>query len=456
MRDYVFPNDRDIERVVLACILDYREKFEEVRDIISENCFYDSFNKEIYKIFDKIQAEGETPDIFSILTEYKKMHGEEDPKLMDILSITDDSSFQVPVFKHTLYLRELHSKRKLYELGHYLVNNSVASTDLADISERIKDVTDNLFVKDENSRSTIMDAINGVYDIVNRNLSGSTELTGSPTGFTLYDKRSGGLQKSDLVIVGGESSHGKTSLALSIVLYSALYGEKIAVYSLEMKKEQLAARLMAMSSGISSGKLLYSPLASYQFEQLDKSISGLCNSTILFDDRSTSNLEMIINSIRTMKAKYDVDGVVIDYLQILSINQRELNTEEQLANASRRLKNLAKDLNIWIMALSQLNRDQNNPVPNMNRVRGSGQIFEAADVVMFVYQPIKYGKNFPEPFYEYETDGYALIDVAKGRNIGVMKFLAAFSEETTHFTDVELQDIPQKEYTQEGKKERAF
>ena len=141
-------------------------------------------------------------------------------------------------------------------------------------------------------------------------------------------------------------------------------------------------------------------------------------------------------SIRTLKAKYDIDGVVVDYLQILNVNTKNSNKEQAMADAARRLKNIAKDLNIWVVALSQLNRDSNKPQPNLNRLRDSGQIAESADIVMFVYRPEYYGKSFPEPFESESTKGKAMIDVAKGRNIGTMRFLARFNAPLTLFEDI--------------------
>jgi len=115
-----------------------------------------------------------------------------------------------------------------------------------------------------------------------------------------------------------------------------------------------------------------------------------------------------------------------------------------MAEAARRLKNLAKELDIWIVALSQLSRNNDNPVPNMNRLRDSGQIGEAADMVIFVYRPEVYGKNFPEPFESSDTTGMAMIDVAKGRNIGTFKFLMGFNAKRTLFYEVDMNHIPER------------
>ena len=212
---------------------------------------------------------------------------------------------------------------------------------------------------------------------------------------------------------------------------------------MEMKKEQLAARLLSMNSGVPSNQILYSKLDVNYIEQIDKGVAKIDKLPIYFDDSSTSNIDKIIASIRSMKAKYDISGAVVDYLQILNVNTKSSNKEQAMGDVARRLKNLAKELDIWVIALSQLNRDSQNPVPNLNRLRDSGQIGEAADIVMFVYRPEVYGKFYPEPFANVSTKGTAMIDVAKGRNIGLLKFICEFDSKTTHFR--ELRDIETNE-----------
>jgi replicative DNA helicase len=150
-------------------------------------------------------------------------------------------------------------------------------------------------------------------------------------------------------------------------------------------------------------------------------------------------IDKILSSIRSMVIKYGVEGAVVDYLQILNVNMRGVNKEQQMGEVARRLKNLAKELDVWIIALSQLNRDNQNPVPSINRLRDSGQIAEAADVVMLIYRPEVYAKQYPAPFHNEPTAGTAMIDVAKGRNIGLLKFICAFNCETSRFSNMDEQ-----------------
>ena len=235
-----------------------------------------------------------------------------------------------------------------------------------------------------------------------------------------------------------------TSLAIKIAMTA---GCPIAFYSMEMKKEQIAARMMSIESGVPASEILYSRLASSQISALDKGVAKLSDKPIYFDDKSTSNIESILASIRMMKIKYGIKGAIIDYLQILNVNMKGTNKEQQMGDVARRLKNIAKDLDIFVIALSQLSRDRDNPVPSGDRLRDSGQIKEAADTVMLIYRPEVYGKNYPEPFQNTSTKDTAMIDIAKGRNIGLMKFIVGFDGRTTNFYELEQVPVLQTEET---------
>jgi replicative DNA helicase len=135
-----------------------------------------------------------------------------------------------------------------------------------------------------------------------------------------------------------------------------------------------------------------------------------------------------------MVKNYGIKGAVVDYIQLVHVSDRGMNKEQQTALIARTFKNLAKDLDIWIIALSQLSRDNTNPVPSIKRLRDSGQIEEAADIVWLIYRPEQVGRNqFPEPYETHATEGMALNYIAKGRNIGTFNFMSRFDKKTTHF-----------------------
>lgn len=423
--------DLALERVILGSIMSDLDVLHEVGDLLSPECFVDENHRKIYEAIVSISSRGDVPDLTAVAMKLKG-----DVRAAVIAGVLECVRFS----NHDTYAKvlvQLHVRRQLVELGSYLTAKSQRDdVDVADTVSHADTVLSNVFNVKAANIHTMADAISGVFKIAERNATADTMLTGTPTGISEFDKKSGGLQKGDLVIIAAETSMGKTSLAISMMKTAAESGTRIAMYSLEMKKEQIAARMMSIESRIPSNEILFSKMSGGQFKHLDKSVSALCNLPVYFDDSSTSGIDSILSSIRSMKMKYNIDGVVIDYLQILNVNMKGANKEQQMADVARRLKNIAKDLDIWVMALSQLNRDMGNPVPNLNRLRDSGQIAEAADVVMFIYRPEVYGRSFPDPFHHIGTLGKALIDVAKGRNIGLLKFLVSFDAKTTHFTDL--------------------
>lgn len=429
--------DEDAEKLVLGTIISRRDALEEVRELLSNECFYNSFHQDIYKAIIQIASTGDRPDMITVKN--KLVANGVEFELVAFMTLASNMTFDLQ--QYAARLHDLAIRRKFYEIGQYLVSNSYTeSEDILDVTNTVSDQLSSLFKSSSSVISTINEGLENVYHMINENLSGSKPLTGTPTGFDKIDNKSGGLQKSDLIIIAGETSQGKTSLAVSIMRNAACLGTKIAMYSMEMKKEQITARILSMESGVPANEIMYSRLSESQLQSVDKGIGKVSGKGIYFDDRSTSNIDTILSSIRYMKLKFGIDGAIVDYLQILNVNMKGANKEQQMGDVARRLKNLAKELDIWIIALSQLNRDNMNPVPSLARLRDSGQIAEAADVVMLIYRPEVKGKPYPGEFSNVETKGTAMIDVAKGRNIGIMKFICKFDAPTTHFYD--LQDIP--------------
>lgn len=445
-RYYIY--DEELEKLVLGTILSKRTALDEVRDIIMEDCFFIDLHRQIFNAIIEVDKRGDEPDSITVLAEIKKVNDKVTP--VDILQISNNQTFTI--VQHARRLKDLSIRRNFYRIGQFLLSN--ATNELTDIEDVVADATkkiNNLLASDDASIATFGDALQEIYDNININLS-EQGLTGYPTGFSRLDEHGGGLHGGDLIIVAAESSMGKTAFSVSLCANACRSGAKVAFYSLEMEKKKLAARILAQESGVSSSRMLYNKLTDEELYRVDKAIGRVSEMKFFFDDRSTVGFDNILSSIRSMKNKYDIDGVVVDYLQILTVNSKKTsNNEDALAEMARRLKNIAKELDIWIVTVSQLNRDRDNVVPTMARLRGSGQIAEAADIVMLIYRPEYYNKNlkYPEPFENASTQGTAMIDVVKGRNIGVCRFLVGFNAPLTHFYDMD--DIPPVEEIYEDK-----
>lgn len=431
----LLPGDVALERMVLGIIISVKNAYSDASQIVDEHCFYDPKHQEVYKAICEIEGRGDRADLVTTVGYLVRLKSNVMP--FEVANMVSSAGSVGMLGQYCQQLKELALYRRMHEIAEYL--NNIAFTQSEDVFEAYTKganmLTESLSSTD-NHVFTIKDAVKGVYEQIDRNCLPEKSITGIATGFSVYDKRSGGLQGSDLVVIAAETSQGKTSLALSIMRNASLRGARVAVYSLEMKKEQLASRLMAMESGVPANEIMYSRLVQEKIMRIHQTTSNIYNANIYFDERSNTNISNILSSVRSLKIKYGIDFVVVDYLQLVGVSDRGMNKEQQVAHVARSLKNLAKELDICIVLLSQLSRSQSDPVPRLSRLRDSGQIEEAADVVMFIYRPDYYGREYPQPFHDTDVVGTAMIDIAKGRNIGLMKFIVGFRAETTEFYEL--------------------
>lgn len=434
-------NDPKAEQYVIGSLLVDPTAYTLVSQYLDEDCFYDHMCRDIWKAVDNMGKQGMPIDIISVSAELSKQKS--NVTALDLMNISAQIASSAHVEYHAIRLQDLGRRRKLWVVGQQLSKVGLSEEILtADAHQEAIESIGGVFEKADGV-FTLDDAMNSLNEIMVKNATVGGVTTGTKTGMERFDEK-GGLQKSDLIIVAGETSQGKTSLALCMTRHAIENGAKVAFYSMEMTKEQLTARLLSAKTNIPANNILYSgSLAPSEIRMIDDARGKLPGENLFFDDKSTSNIDSILLSIRMLKMQKDIDGAVVDYLQILNVNSRStsFSREQAMGDAARRFKNLAKELNIWIIALSQLSRDSNCPEPNLNRLRDSGQIGEAADVVILVYRAEYYNRAYPAPFDnkdDYPTDGTAMIDVAKGRNIGTFKFFMGFNKNTTNFFKTNL------------------
>ena len=434
-------NDPKAEQYVIGSLLVDPTAYTLVSQYLDEDCFYDPMCRDIWKAVDNMGKQGMPIDVISVSAELSKQKS--NVTALDLMNISAQIASSAHVEYHAIRLQDLGRRRKLWVVGQQLSKVGLSEEILtADAHQEAIESIGGVFEKADGV-FTLDDAMNSLNEIMVKNATVGGVTTGTKTGMERFDEK-GGLQKSDLIIVAGETSQGKTSLALCMTRHAIENGAKVAFYSMEMTKEQLTARLLSAKTNIPANNILYSgSLAPSEIRMIDDARGKLPGENLFFDDKSTSNIDSILLSIRMLKMQKDIDGAVVDYLQILNVNSRStsFSREQAMGDAARRFKNLAKELNIWIIALSQLSRDSNCPEPNLNRLRDSGQIGEAADVVILVYRAEYYNRAYPAPFDnkdDYPTDGTAMIDVAKGRNIGTFKFFMGFNKNTTNFFNTNL------------------
>ena len=434
-------NDPKAEQYVIGSLLVDPTAYTLVSQYLDAECFYDPICKEVWNSIDELGKNGTPIDIISVSSELAKKKAT--ANAMDLMNISSNVASSAHVEFHAIRLQDLGRRRKLWVVGQQLSKVAISEDiDTADAHQEAIEGIGGAFEKADGI-FTLTDALKSLNDIMSKNAAAGSVTTGTRTGMDKFDEK-GGLQKSDLIIVAGETSQGKTSLALSMTRHAIENGDKVAFYSMEMTKEQLTARLLSAKTNIPANNILYSgSLTPSELRLIDDARGKLPGENLFFDDKSTSNIDSILLSIRMLKMQKDIDGAVVDYLQILNVNTKStsFSREQAMGDAARRFKNIAKELNIWVIALSQLSRDSTCPEPNLNRLRDSGQIGEAADVVILVYRPEYYNRAYPAPYdnrEDYPTDGTAMIDIAKGRNIGTFKFFMGFNKKTTNFFKTDL------------------
>lgn len=430
-------SDVQVEEEILAYIL-FTNRFDELRDILTPDCFTVPQHREIYDTMCSIAESGEKVNSFNVYnTMSKQAHF---TTQQEVLTIYSKGTYSTDAPKLARHLREYNERRQLWHLCNIVetMSNGSSLQPLEDIYLHIHDFLNNCKVEVKTTDLGVAAA--ELKEVIEANSVGDRPL-GTTTGFSKIDEV-GGFHRGDLIIAAGDTSMGKTAFALSVTLNAIKNDEKIAYYSLEMGRVELTSRLVAIGSCVSTSSILYTKLYPTDKEKVIKAIDALPQHNLLFDDTAALRLESIIASIRTLHRREGIRGAVVDYLQILNVNTKSRETQEQvMAIAARQLKNLARELNIWILALSQLNRDKEKAQPKLSRLRNSGQIAEAADIVILIYRPEVYGMLYAEPeFKSKPTHNTALIEIAKGRNIGLSKFLCRFIPEITYFYEDDIAD----------------
>lgn len=430
------PQATELEETVLGTLMIEKDAFDLVSEFLKVETFYKITHQKIYSAICVLAHNNEPIDIRTVVEKLKQLGTlEEVGGAYFVTTLISGVNSSAHLEYHARILNQKFLSREMIRIASEIQTMAFdESIDVDDTMAFANKSLNDLSSFNSGSILKMNEAIELMIKNVELNSQEKKISSGSLTGFSDFDKRSGGLQKSDLITIAAESSQGKTSMMLSMVNNISINGDGVAIYSMEMTAVQLAARFTAFESGIPANEILYSKFNKSQFEILDNSISRLINSNIYIDQKSTSSLDSIVSSIRGMVKNYGIKGAAVDYIQLVSVPNSGLNTEQQTALIARTFKNLAKDLGIWIIELSQLARDNTNPLPSIKRLRNSGQIEEATDVCFLLYRPEQVGRTqYPEPFEGYDINGTCMVDVAKGRNIGTFKYMVKFDNKTTHF-----------------------
>lgn len=424
--------NEEIEKRVLTAILCNNNCYYAAANLLKYDTFRNGKNARLYKIIQEGIANSKVVD-----TMYCAMYVMEHPdkngySMNDIMAefsgYVSDSTFSQDIET----LRQLAKRRKIWKLSAKL--NNICKDMSYTVDMAYKDIN---AVLDDDDTSTdgvisMKQANAELKKRITANANGTSD-TALYTGFAALDEN-GGFQLIDFNVIAADSSMGKTSLAMNIAENVASKGKPVMIYSMEMQSWQLSARINAHTADTPASIIQYQKLAESQAHGVENAMSTTDDLPIYFDDKSTSSAEAIMASIRLNARKLGIKLFIIDYLQILSAVGSVKNQESFLGEVSRKLKNLAKELNVNITVLSQLARNPQDPRPTLARVRASGQIVEAADTVLLIWRPSAYGKTAYKDS-KAPVFNTAEIIIAKGRNTGTGSFVVHFNPKTTYFYD---------------------
>jgi len=445
-----FPHSEESEAYVLGVLLMEPTQFSSVSGIlVSPEPFYSHKNAEIAKIIWKLAKEQKPFDYIAVAPLMSSSDFAENFTYLS--NLTNRIGSGVNVLRHAQLVYEHYCRRKIIMSCEKLKKEMFDITnDLIDGVNEFERESKELFNFTDSSEMHIEQAAKEALDLSSRIQENGNEITGIPTGFTYFDKFSGGLQKGDLVVVAGETSNGKTTFALDVLQYACVNGKKSgAIFSYEMTEIQLAARLVGIQTGTSSKSILSGQLAPSDWGRITNFYQPLVNAELRIFKPSGGNFSRLVADIRRAKQQYNIDFCVIDYLQLLKINGYKGQLAQMFADMANDLKCLAVNLGIPIVLLSQLSRDKDRPRPTIGRLKGSGDIENAADTIIMPYIPAKYNRTEEEVNGEMvNVEGKAVIIVGKGRNIGTCEFLLDFIGEQPTFKNLSASNYAEETHVE--------
>ncbi|MFN5184085.1 MAG: replicative DNA helicase [Bacteroidota bacterium] len=448
------PQAVELEEAVLGAIMLEKEALTTVIDILQPRSFYKESHQRIFTAVRDLFNASEPVDILTVTNQLKK-NGELEivGGAFYITSLTNRVASAANVEFHARVISEKFIQRELIRVSTETIGKAYESD--ADVFDLLDNTTKNIFeIVDSNVRKQY-DKMSSLIAEAIKQIEKASEIqdgvTGVPSGFTGLDRLTGGWQKTDLLILAARPGMGKTAFVLTIARNAAVeFNRPVAVFSLEMGAVQLVNRLISSEAELNQDKLRKGQLADYEYVQLHERIKKLSKAPLYIDDTPALSIFELRAKARRLKEQNNIELIIIDYLQLMSAgSEARGNREQEISLISRSLKALAKELNIPIIALSQLSRDVEKRAtaskkPMLSDLRESGAIEQDADMVMFIYRPEYYGMTEDEKGNP--TKGRAEIIVAKHRNGSLDDIPLRFIGQFAKFTDLDLNDTGEDLY----------
>lgn len=430
------PHSLEAEQAVLGGLMLDERAFEKIADKLVTVDFYHHANRLIFDAINALADRNEPRDAVTV-SEHLEQAGKLDQAggLPNIAALAKDTPSAANIVAYANIVRERAILRRLIEVGTTMVNNAFEpegrdSKTLLDDAERSV-----LQISEEHNKSgqgfaPIKELLTKTVDRIDELFQADSEITGLATGLTQFDEMTAGLQPGDLVIVAGRPSMGKTSFAMNIVEHAAVRDKRpVAVFSMEMPGEQLVMRMISSLGRIEQNKVRTGKLEEIDWPRITSSVSLMSESPLFIDDSPGLSPTEVRARARRLKREHGLSLIVIDYLQLMQIPGSSENRATEMSEISRNLKGLAKELEVPVIALSQLNRNleqRPNKRPVMSDLRESGGIEQDADLITFIYRDEVYNEDSLDR-------GKAEIIIGKQRNGPIGTCTTTFLGQYTRF-----------------------
>jgi len=447
------PQSLDAEKSVLGCLMLDKNSIIKVVDLLLVDDFYKKAHQEIYETIVELFKKNDPIDFLSVSGKLK------DKNLLEEIGsnayLSELVNF-VPTSTHVLnYAKIVRRKRILRDLIEASQEiNDIGREEDEDVDTLLDRAEQKIFRIAQRSLSQnfvlVKDELSAAFERMDKLSKRKGEVRGVATGFTDLDRKLSGLQKSDLIILASRPSMGKTSLALNIAANVALESKiPVGIFSLEMSNDQLIDRLIASYANVDMAKIRTGMLSSEgednDFTRIQHAMGLLSEMPLYVDDAASINVLQMMAMARRLQAERGLGLIIVDYLQLMQPTNPNSSPVQQITEISRSLKILARELNIPVLALSQLSRAVEQRIPQIPRLadlRESGALEQDADVVLFIYREDRYRE-------ESTKKNIADIIIAKHRNGPIGKAELYFDERRTSFRNLSKDEIPQEEYATE-------
>lgn len=417
------PQAIDLEKAVLGGLLIDKKGLDVVIDILSEEIFYKKEHQIIFSAIYKLFGTGHPIDIYTVSNQLRKdgliSEGGGDSYLIELSQLVSSSAH---IEYHARIIQEKYILRKLIEVSSEIIEGAFNETtdvfELLDKSEnQLFEITNGTLKKSfETSQDLVKEAIKKIQVLYEKQ-----GMSGISSGFYAIDQITSGWQNSDLIIIAARPGMGKTAFVLSMVKNMAIVDKiPVGIFSLEMPSVQLIMRLITSETGISSESLRRGVLKDHEWEQLYSRVKVLEDAPIYIDDQVGLSIFDLRAKARRLVSQFGIKILIIDYLQLMTSGLNGGNREQEISMISRGLKSIAKELNIPVIAVSQLSRQvelrPGHKRPQLSDLRESGAIEQDADIVSFIYRPEYYKLEFWDDESNESTEGQAEFIIAKHRN----------------------------------------